>query len=302
MSNLKVIACFVLFILPISIMAGQNCKSVFVVDSDLWMIADDGATLKQMTDYKASPMAASWSPTGQYLAYAPGKMDGYNREKDVIILNDQAKQILKVVVEEAREDWDTRFVSKIVWINNTTLLVESSTGKYGTALDIYDLRGDLSDYEHVKRIKLYYCDMYSMSPDYTTVACLVRLQPPAGSRNFIEVHDVAKHYEEAIWAWKDPHPKRIDLGKIDVGGGDDPRKVRGWCDIKLSPSKDKVLLSTENGQYEVDIKTNEIRDLKKSPEREVSKKPEYITIKMKNDKRAKNRDVLDAFCFDKTQE
>jgi len=274
-----------------SVPAAENCDSIIEREGNIWIVDQSGTSTPITTDAPEPRLrAAVWSPDGKYIAYAPSPKGGNNKGKFIVISDRQGQQKVRLVVEPEQKVGTIRYIDKIIWTAPNILISEGVAGRFGLALDIYELSNDLSQSKHLKKIMTYYCGEYVLSDDLKTVACIHRNEEVG---NFLEINDVGSYYEEAIMAWEDPKPRRIPLNKVRL---DYP------CKLGFLPSKDRILLTSQNATYEVDLKTNDVRDLKKSIEEKTSHKPEYIKIKIKDDQKTKEYDVFDAFCYDKAQE
>lgn len=265
------------------VQAKNNCKFLGQIKDDLWVINSQGKPVQFLTSIGEGKTAAVWSSDGEYIAYTAYGLDplyGYGYEKAIVIIDTVGRQIAKIIVEPKKEDWEIRYIDRLVWRTPDTLWSDSNAGKNGGFIDIWKLDPTWSHpARHEKRIKILGGDC-ELSPNNKYVACLALFDD--GTR--LEISDTDKKEFPDDRYYFDRNPRKIELKDVIKG------PVRN---IRFTADGDNIIL-TNSGKYKYSMKENKLAEIKElPPDVTIKTIPEAIELKSDDKHKAK---VFDMHC------
>lgn len=279
--------CLLLIIFFVSfcseIYAGNNCKFLGEVKDDLWVIDNEGKPVQLLTALGDGKIAAVWSPNGEYVAYtaySPYPPYGYGYEKAIDIIDIFGRKIAKIIVEPERDNWEIRYIGRLVWRTMDTLWSYSNAGKNGGYIDIWKLEPTLNlPAKHEKRIKVSNVNC-ELSPNNKYIACISSI----GDMMSFEISDTDKKEYPDASSYFDRKPRKIRLKNVTGS-------IRN---IRFTADSDNIILTNDGWKYKYSMKENKLSEIKElPPDVTIKTVPEVIEVKSDDKHKAK---IFDMHC------
>jgi len=264
--------------------AENSCKLISRLDKDLWLVDSTGKIIQRLSYDGVYKTAATWSPDGKYIAYAPAPFSNFG-EKAIFIIDNSGQELSKIIVEPKTDDPNLqyiRWVSKLNWEKTNILWSDSAVGKNGGFIDIWKLDSNLRA-SREKRIGALggSCEL---SPSEQYVVCIYEILKNEKFLPILMLYDTSKKRFQEDEFFSDDNPRTIEL-----------KQIEHVDKIRFTSDNANVIIIGADKKYKFNMLDNKLSEIKELPP-DVKVKSIPKMVKIKKDEKELSVEVFDMYC------